>query len=157
MEQMQQLNLPPASLSLRQGDKGHTEVYDVLRSKWVVMTPEEYVRQSFVHYMVGSLGFSPHRMAVEVGIHLNSTLRRVDVLVYDDFSRPLVIVEFKAPNIKITQRTFDQIVRYNMVIRAPYLIVSNGLRHYCCKVDMTTGGYEYLSRLPLYGEIKGGQ
>ena len=103
--------------------------------------------------MIDVLGFSPHRLAIERGIVLNGTQRRFDALAYDDFGRPLVVVEFKAPNIAVSQRTFDQIVRYNSVLRVPYLIVSNGLTHYCCHIDYTTPRVTFLPTIPPYSEL----
>jgi len=148
------LNLPPCNLQLRGRVSGKTDVYDPLRAKWVAYTPEERVRQHFLHFMTGSLGYMPGRMAVETGISLNGTRRRVDALVYDDYGLPLMIVEFKAPQVTVTQAVFNQIVRYNLVLRVPYLTVSNGLKHYCCKVDMATGRYEFLTGMPRYDEIR---
>ncbi len=157
MDQAPKLNLPECALQLRRDARGRIEVYDEFRHRWLVLTPEEYVRQHFVHYMVQYLGYSPHRLAIEHGLEFNGTQRRVDALVFDDFGRPLAVVEFKAPQIAITQRTFDQIVRYNLVLRAPYLMVSNGLKHYCVHIDLSGGGYEFLTTLPQYCEIKQGK
>lgn len=111
MEGFPRLNLPECGLTFKSTTGGRMRVYDSLRSRWVALTPEEYVRQYFVAYMIDVLGFSPHRLAIERGIVLNGTQRRFDALAYDDFGRPLVVVEFKAPNIAVSQRTFDQIVR----------------------------------------------
>lgn len=150
------LNLPPCDLRLRADAQGRTEVYDEYRARWVVLTPEENVRQHFVHYLESALGYSRYRLVLERGLRFNGTPRRVDALVYDDAARPLVVVEFKAPGVAVTQRTFDQIVRYNLVLKAPYLMVSNGLKHYCVHVDLSSGSYEFLKSLPAYAEIKGG-
>lgn len=157
MEGFPRLNLPECGLTFKSTTGGRMRVYDSLRSRWVALTPEEYVRQYFVGYMVNVLGFSPHRLAIERGLVLNGTQRRFDALAYDDFGRPLVVVEFKAPNIALSQRTFDQIVRYNMVLRAPYLMVSNGLKHYCVHVDLSTGMYEFCAAMPHYDEIRRGK
>ncbi|MDE6377929.1 MAG: type I restriction enzyme HsdR N-terminal domain-containing protein [Duncaniella sp.] len=134
-----QLNLPPAALSLRHGDKG-VEVYDVLRSRWIVLTAEEWVRQHFVHYLMVHLGYRQSLMANEIAITLNGTSRRCDTVVYSAALQPLMIVEYKAPSVAITQRVLDQAARYNVVLRVPYLLLSNGLKHYCFKVDTTPDG-----------------
>lgn len=143
------LNLPPAGLSLRSGAKG-VEVYDILRAKWIVLTPEEWVRQHFVHYLTEHLGFPPSMMANEVGITLNSTSRRCDTVVYTRALEPLMIVEYKAPTVRIDREVFDQIIRYNIVLRVPYLVVSNGMSHYCLRVDASKQKCEMLTSIPLY-------
>lgn len=143
------LNLPPADLALRSGPKG-VEVHDMLRGKWVVLTPEEWVRQHFVHYLAEHLGFPASLMANEVGITLNSTSRRCDTVVYTSALEPLMIVEYKAPSVRIGREVFEQIVRYNIVLKVPYLVVSNGMSHYCMKVNADTRRCEMLTELPAY-------
>jgi len=143
------LNLPPADLALRSGTKG-VEVHDMLRGKWVVLTPEEWVRQHFVHYLAEHLGFPPSMMANEVGITLNSTSRRCDTVVYTSALEPLMIVEYKAPTVRIGREVFEQIVRYNIVLKVPYLVVSNGMNHYCMKVNADTRRCEMLTEIPAY-------
>jgi predicted type IV restriction endonuclease len=137
---------------LRKGEVEDLEVFDPLRKKWFVLTPEEWVRQHFVHYLLSEYGYSAHRMANEVGLRLNNTLRRCDTVVYDDYMQPLMIVEYKASHIQITQRVFDQIARYNMVLGAKYLIVSNGLNHYCCSI--ADGNVTFMRNIPRYEDIK---
>lgn len=134
------LNMPACNLDIATDAQGRLTVTDPLRRKRVVLTPEEWVRQHFVRYMVGSLGFPPLRMANEVGIRLNGTLKRCDTVVYDDYLQPLVIVEYKAPHITLTQKVFEQIARYNLVMGAPWLIVSNGMQHYCCRYSVDESG-----------------
>jgi len=147
-----QLNLPPAELLLRPGRKG-VEVYDMLRCKWVVLTSEEWVRQYFVHYLNGCLGFPTSMMANEVGITLNHTSRRCDTVVYSSALEPLMIVEYKAPSVKIDRGVFEQVVRYNIVLRVPYLVVSNGMKHYCMRVDAATRKCEMLTDIPVYNSL----
>lgn len=146
------LNLPSARLSLRQGAKG-VEVHDVYRSKWVLLTPEEWVRQHFVHYLVEYLGYPAGMVANEMGINLNSTSRRCDTVVFSLSLAPLMIVEYKAPSVRIDQKVLDQIVSYNTVLRVPYLVVSNGLHHYCFKAEGLAGRYVPLSFVPRYGDM----
>ena len=137
----------------REAADGALQVYDPLRRKWLVLTPEEWVRQHFVAHMIHDLGYPPAVMANEVGVRLNGLQRRCDTVVWRGASgTPLVIVEYKAPSVEITQRVFDQIVRYNMVLQAPYLIVSNGLRHFCCRVNCTERTYSFLESIPPYAE-----
>lgn len=147
-----QLNLPAARLSFRTGVAG-VEVYDVLRRKWLLLTSEEWVRQHFVHYLIDTLGFPASLMGNEIGIRLNSTLRRCDTVVYSSSLEPLMIVEYKAPSVAIDQKVIDQIMRYNVVLRVPYLVVSNGMHHYCIMFDAATGKYKLLTRIPRYEEL----
>lgn len=147
------LNLPPARLQLRDGGGGVTEVYDPLRRKWLVLTPEEWVRQHFAAYMQSALGVPPAMMANELTITLNDMTRRCDTVVFSSALRPIAIVEYKAPGVKITEAVFRQICSYNLVLRVPLIIVSNGLSHYCCRFDATTGSYSFLEQLPAYVEM----
>ena len=145
------LNLPPADLRLRtEGDT--VKVYDPLRNKYVVLTPEEFVRQHFTSYLIHTLHYPKSIMANEVGLDLNGTKKRCDTVVFGLDGSPMVIVEYKAPGVSITQDVFDQIVRYNMRLKARYLIVSNGLRHYCCINDYAHDRYHFIPRIPDYSE-----
>lgn len=154
MLELPPLNLPAAQLQCKICDDGVRRVYDALRRKFVALTPEEWVRQHFVAYMTGELGYPAALMGNEVGITLNGTSRRCDTVL---FSRnglvPLMIVEYKAPHIEITQRVFDQIVRYNMVLQARWLVVSNGMRHFCCEIDYEKRGVRFLPNVPRYAEL----
>lgn len=148
------LNLPPRELRLSVDREGRTCVYDPLRRKSVVLTPEEWVRQHFTAHLVSDLGYPPALMANEVGVRLNGLQRRCDTVVWNRADgSPLVIVEYKAPSIEITADVFDQIARYNMALLAPYLIVTNGLRHFCCKLDSVNNSYTFLPSLPPYSDL----
>ena len=146
------LNLPDADLRLRK--EGETvKVWDPLRGKYVTLTPEEYVRQHFTPYLQQEFHYPKALMANEIGIDVNGTRKRCDTVVFGREGTPLLIVEYKAPHIRLTQDVFDQIVRYNMALRARYLIVSNGLQHYCCKIDYAANSYHFLPRIPDYNDI----
>lgn len=146
------LNLPKVNLkTILDGDI--VKVYDPLRRKYVALTPEEFVRQHFASWMQTELGYPASMMANEVKVELNGTLKRCDTLVYGPDTRPLMIVEYKAPDIKVSQVVFDQIVRYNMQLRAKYLVVSNGINHYCCVIDYKTGSYNFIPKIPRYEDI----
>ena len=149
------LNLPPFDKKMMQKD-GKPFIFDILRQQHVALTPEEWVRQHFVHFLISHKGFPPSLMANEVHIKLNGMSRRCDTVVYDRSLRPRVIIEYKAPTVQITQQVFDQICRYNMVLQVDYLIVSNGLAHYCCKVDNATHTYMFLKDIPSYEEVAKG-
>ena len=147
------LNLPDFDIKITRDDDGGVKVYDRLRGKAVALTPEEYVRQHFVNYLINAKGYRQSLMANEVSLRLNGTARRCDTLVYTRELRPLVVVEYKAPDVVISQKTFDQIARYNSVIRAPWLIVSNGISHYCCRYISTTGKYRFMRDIPTWEEL----
>ncbi len=149
---MLELNLPPIQPRLVNDSVG-VKIFDRLRKKFVLLTPEEWVRQHFVEYMIVHKGYPEGLMGNEVALTLNGTKRRSDTVVFDRNRRPLVIVEYKAPSVKLTQEVFDQIVRYNMVLHAPLLIVSNGLRHYCCMVDYKNCQVRFLADIPEYVEL----
>lgn len=154
MHQLPQLNLPAYEARLRPDAdslRGGLEIYDPLRRKWVALTPEEWVRQNFVHFLVAERGYPAALMVNEAEIKLNGLSRRCDTVVYDRTLRPRVVVEYKAATVNITQKVFDQIARYNIVVNADVLIVSNGLRHYCCRFD--GAGYRFLRDVPRYGEL----
>ena len=148
-----QLNLPECALNVKKSSQGHLVVWDQLRRRFVALTPEEEVRQCFVAFLISERRFPVARMGNEVSLVQNGIKRRCDTVVADDLGRPLVIVEYKAPSVTITQATFDQIVRYNMVLRAQVLIVSNGLRHYCCRIDYERNTYHFLPHIPSYPDI----
>lgn len=148
-----QLNLPQCELKLKKRESGGFEVYDPLRKRYVALTPEEWVRQHFVTHLIARYHYPAALMGNEVSLIQNGIKRRCDTLVADRNGRPLVIVEYKAPSVPITQKTFDQIVRYNMVLRASYLIVSNGLTHYCCRIDYDNDSYAFLPEIPDYLSI----
>ncbi len=147
------LNLPSFDYRRSRGDDGVTRIYDCLRQKFVALTPEEWVRQHFVNYLITTLGYPRGLMANEVSLKLNRTARRCDTIIYSRQGRPLAIVEYKAPTVAITQTVFDQIARYNSVIGASYLIVSNGLAHYCCRFDDNSQSYTFLREIPGYSAL----
>ena len=149
-----QLNLPPLKPKLKHDARLGLLIYDPLRQKFVALTPEEWVRQNFTAFMQRSLGYPSGLMANEIGIKLNGMTRRCDTVVFNRQASPLMIVEYKAPGVRITGDVFNQIVRYNMVLKAEYLVVSNGLQHYCCHVDYSTLTTRFLPQIPFYKDIQ---
>ena len=149
---MLSLNLPPYATKIAVRD-GKNTIWDVIRRKYVALTPEEWVRQHFVHFLIEHKGYPASLLANEVALTLNGTSRRCDTVLYDRTLSPRMIIEYKAPHIPITQKVFDQICRYNLVFRVDYLIVSNGLSHYCCRMDYAHQSYEFLTDVPEYGEL----
>ena len=149
---MFELNLPPFDVKISsEGEK--KRIFDVIRRRYVALTPEEWVRQHFVHFLAAEKGYPLSLMANEVQLKLNGMSRRCDTVVYDRTLTPRVIVEYKSPTVEITQKVFDQISRYNRVLRVDFLIVSNGLTHYCCRINYASQGYTFLPDIPKYEEI----
>ena len=150
---MQALNLPKTDLKIvRKGER--LMVFDALRHRYVALTPEEWVRQHFVRFLQEHRQFPAGVIANEVTVELNGMRKRCDTLVYGRHAEPLMIVEYKAPTVEISQQVFDQICRYNMRLRVNWLVVSNGLHHYCCRIDYDRMSYTFLPEVPCYGELE---
>ena len=137
---------------MRENGSKH-EIFDFLRRKYVTLTPEEWVRQHFTHYLVEHKGYPKGLLANEVELKAGEKRLRCDTLLYNKGLEPQMIIEYKAPEISITQHVFDQITVYNMLLRVPYLIVSNGLQHYCCRMDYDNATYAFLSDIPDYSAL----
>ena len=149
---MHALNLPAYEARITMND-GKRQILDPLRKSYVALTPEEWVRQHFVNFLLNVKGFPAALMANEVAITLNGMKKRCDTVVYDKTLKPRVIVEYKAPTVKITKEVFAQISRYNLTLKVDYLIVSNGLQHYCCRMDYANNTYRFLQEIPEYNTI----
>lgn len=149
------LTLPDHGVKTKQGHTG-VEVFDPVRRKWVALTPEEWVRQHFLNHLVHDLGCPLSLIGVEQGLHLNGLAKRADIVVHDRQARPVALVECKAPNVKLDQRTFDQAARYNKVFQVPFLLITNGMTHYACSLDMDKGTVRFLPRLPDHAEMCAG-
>ncbi len=150
---MERLNLPPYSPLIKTAE-GKTRIFDPLRQKYVALTPEEWVRQNFINYLVEHKGYPRDLMGNEVQLSLNGMSRRCDTVLYTRQLKPQMIIEYKATHIDITQKVFDQISRYNIVMQVEYLIVSNGLQHYCCRIDYANQTYEFMRDIPDYDDIR---
>lgn len=154
------LNLPPCpDLRIRPLNpgvnctRGSAMVFDELRGKWLVLTPEEWVRQHFVRFLI-SYGYPREMIANETSLRLNRTLRRCDTVVFSpEGLRPLMIVEYKAPDVTVSQKVFDQIASYNSVLQAPCVLVSNGLRHFCARYLPDGSGYTFLRDIPSFTQL----
>jgi hypothetical protein len=149
---MQKLNLPEYSFKIR-NTEGKPFIFDVFRKKYVRLTPEEWVRQNFIQFLVTEMNYSPSLLVVEGSVKVNNNPQRADLIVFDRSGNPALVAEFKAPEVKISQHTFDQIVRYNMQLKVKFLIVSNGLEHYCCSVNYAENTYAYLPGIPDFSVV----
>lgn len=142
---------PPPKYQIKiRNEANKTEVFDLLRKKWLVLTPEEEVRQKMILYLLNEKGYPAGRLASEYSLKVNELKRRADIVAFDSFGHPLLIVECKAPKVKITQKVFDQIARYNLSLRVDYLIVTNGAENYCCMMDFQNEQYRFLEEIPEY-------
>ncbi len=146
---MQKLNLPTYPFKLKNSEK-HTLIFDNLRKKYFVLTPEEWVRQHFVCFLIDEKKYPVSLIALEKQLIINNRKKRTDIVIFNKEGNPDIIVECKAPHIKISQDTFDQIARYNLKLRANYLIVTNGLEHFFCKMDFKKETYIFLKDIPTY-------
>ena len=127
-----------------------THIFDVVRKKYLLLTPEEWVRQNFIHYLNKEKKYPFSLMGVEQMVKYNSLKTRADIVIYNLEGKPNVIVECKAPEVKITQDTFYQIAKYNSQLKVQYLIVTNGMKHYCCEMDYETNEITFLEEIPVY-------
>ena len=146
---MQKLNLPTYNFKLKSNEK-HTLIFDNLRKKYFVLTPEEWVRQHFVQFLIEEKKYPVSLIALEKQLVVNNLKKRTDIVIYNKLGVPDIIVECKAPHIKISQDTFDQIARYNLKLKAKYLIVTNGIEHYFCRMDFENETYIFLNDIPKY-------
>lgn len=146
------LNLPAAPLQF--GEKGGwPTVFDSLRRRFVRLTSEEWVRQHFTSYLIREKGYPAGLLGNEVSLTLNGMARRCDSVLYGLDGQPRMIVEYKAPTVPLTQKVFDQIYRYNLVMRVEWLVISNGLQHVCCHLDIAAGTYEFVPQVPAYEDL----
>lgn len=146
---MQALNLPSYDFRLK-SNENKTLIFDNFRKKYVVLTPEEWVRQHFANFLVSEKQYPSSLMAIEKQLSINGLQKRTDIVIYNRQGAPEIIVECKAPNVPISQDTFDQIARYNMKLQANYLVVTNGIEHYFCMIDHTSESYVFLKDIPNY-------
>lgn len=146
---MKTLNLPGFDHKIKQIE-GKAYIFDVLRKKYVRITPEEWVRQHVIHLLINQYSYPKALIRTEGGLLLNQLQKRTDILVYNRSGEPFLLVECKAPHIPLKQQVFDQIARYNQVHKAPYLVVTNGLTHFCCCVDSQSAQITFLADLPAY-------
>lgn len=149
---MLSLNLPAFDIKIDVRN-GKSFIFDTIRKRYVALTPEEWVRQHFVHFLIDHKGYPQALLANEVMVKLNATTKRCDTVLYRRNLSARMIIEYKAPHVEITQPVFDQISRYNMVLKVDYLIVSNGMQHYCCLMDYNNQTYTFLKDIPDYHKL----
>jgi len=150
---MQFLNLPEHPIKTRVNEHGKTEVFDTIRKKYVALQPEEWVRQQFIGFLVSRKNYPASLIAIEKGLAINGLQKRFDAVVFNRNGKPVALIEFKAPQVKLDDNTFRQVAAYNLNMRVKYLIISNGLKHYCCEMDYEKNSFRFLKDIPDYGAL----
>jgi hypothetical protein len=143
---MEKLSLPVCDINIKESD-GKTVIFDIIRKKYIVLTPEEWVRQHFLHYLIEHLGYSKSLIAVEQGMKYNTLLKRTDIIVFDRVGAALVLVECKEPAHRLNQKVMEQAMMYNKTLKAPYIIVSNGIDHSCMQVNPESKKIDFLNTI----------
>jgi hypothetical protein len=129
------------------------QIFDVIRRKYVLLTPEEWVRQHFINYLINHCLYPKSLMAIEKKVIVNGASQRADIVVYSRNGQPLMVVECKAPDVELSNSTFAQAARYNLILGAKYLVITNGNKHFCCKVNLQTGAFSLHNGIPNYKEL----
>ncbi len=148
------LNLPNFDMQYRESASGKVEIFDIFRKRWVRLTPEENVRQSFLYYLMMEKNFPESLIGVERKVIVNKRERRFDAVIFNRYGKPEILLEFKSPSVKLNQSAFDQIAAYNFTLEAKFLMLSNGLTHYCVKIDHVNRKLLFLKNIPDYYEIR---
>ena len=141
------------ALNIRRTAAGRLEVYDIVRRKYVVLQAEELVRQLVVQYLISEKNYPLSKIRVEMGLTVNERQKRCDILLFDRAFKPFLLVECKAATVAVDQTTFEQIARYNLVFQVPFLLVTNGISTFCCKMDADTEGWTFRNDIPTYNDI----
>jgi len=149
---MWQLNLPEYQFRIKQTENSFF-ILDSFRKRFVKLTPEEWVRQNFLRFLTEHKHYPSGLMAVEKQLTVNGMKKRCDAILYDIQAKPLMIIEFKAPNVSVNQQVFDQVAVYNAKLKVNYFLISNGMEHYCCKVDVENASYSFFEGIPDYSVL----
>jgi hypothetical protein len=148
---MLQLNLPPYEFTINHGTPA--KIFDFIRKKYVALTPEEWVRQNFLKFLVTEKKYPQSLILIEQTLQVHQMKKRCDAVIYDNSAQALMIIEFKKPEVNISQGVFDQIARYNIPLKVKYLMVSNGLQHYCSRIDFENNAYHFMETIPDYTSL----
>jgi type I site-specific restriction endonuclease len=149
---MLQLNLPQYSFRIKKQNE-KLVIFDSQRKRYVALTPEEWVRQNFIHFLIEEKGYPAAYLAIEKQLNMNGMKKRCDAILYNEHAQPFLIIELKAPNVAISQATFDQVAVYNAKLKVDFFIISNGIEHFCCKVNLETARYEFFPEIPDFNQI----
>lgn len=146
---MKTLNLPSYAYKIEEKTEKNT-IFDIIRKKHVILTPEEWVRQHFVNYLIAHLQYPKTLISIEGGLQYNRMQKRSDIVVYNREGTPFMLVECKAPEVKISQKIFEQVAMYNQTLKANYIVVTNGMEIYCCHIDHETASFQFVNELPIF-------
>lgn len=149
---MQPLNFPAYEIPQRLSN-GREEIYDPVRKRYVALTPEEWVRQHVVAYLINDKLVPLGLIAVEKSLKINRMIKRFDIVVFNRNAKPLMLIECKAPEVKVSEAVFDQAARYNMSLHAGLFLITNGIDHFCCRIDFENRLYVFLSQIPSFSEM----
>jgi type I site-specific restriction endonuclease len=149
---MWQLNLPEYNFRIKKQNE-KLQIFDSQRKRYVSLTPEEWVRQHFIRFLIETKGYPAAHLAIEKQLNMNGMKKRCDAILYNNEAKPIMVIEFKAPNVPISQATFDQVAVYNAKLKVDFFIISNGIEHYCCRVNSETARYEFFSEIPNHSTI----
>lgn len=145
------LNLPEYGMRLK-NDGDQQWIYDTQRKKFVLLTPEEWVRQHFLNYLIVYLHYPRSLIKVESGLKINKLGKRSDIIVYDRSTQPYMLIECKSTDVQLSQAVFDQVSSYNQAYQARYLVITNGLQHYCCQLDYQSNQYQFIKKIPGFSQ-----
>jgi len=147
------LNFPEYEFKVTSSEGQSSKIFDIVRRKDVQLTPEEWVRQHLIHYLITEKKFPASLMAIEAKLKVNELMKRTDLVVYNNLLQPLLIAECKSPKVQITQKAFDQAARYNLTLDVKYFILTNGLQIYSCKLNHAEKKYDFLREIGDYSSI----
>jgi hypothetical protein len=146
---MQKLNLPPFEYAVKK-EEGKVFIFDIIRKKHIVLTPEEWVRQHFVHFLINHLKYPRSLIKVEGGLQYNQLSKRSDIVVFDRDGKPWMLIECKSPDMKVNEAVVRQASVYNASLKAKYITVTNGIQHYCASINWQESSFQLLTELPEY-------
>jgi len=149
---MSQLNLPEYNFRIKKQNE-KLFIFDTQRKRYVSLTPEEWVRQHFIRFLIEVKGYPAALLAVEKQLNMNGMKKRCDAILYDSDAKPILIIELKAQTVPISQATFDQVAVYNAKLKVDFFMISNGIEHFCCKVNTETARYEFFPEIPHFSQI----
>jgi hypothetical protein len=150
---MEKLNLPAYEFNIKKDANDNLYIFDAIRRKNILLTPEEWVRQHMIRFLIKEKDFPASLISIESGVKVNQLSRRYDALVYNREGEPILLLECKAQTVKIKQDSFDQVLAYNRTIKANYILVTNGMNHYCCKINPETKKFDFLEDIPKYDSL----
>ncbi|MGL4364218.1 MAG: type I restriction enzyme HsdR N-terminal domain-containing protein [Bacteroidales bacterium] len=138
---------------IKKKSNGRHEIFDAIRKKYVTLTPEELVRQEFIHFLITQKGYPPTLLLIEHSVKIQECIHRCDIAVCNKAGKFVLLIECKAPHIHLSNDTFEQIARYNLCMQVPYLAITNGVQSFCCSVNFSNKQISFLAAIPNYQDI----